>query len=72
MASYLAAAVPTIGPATAFAMSQGNTLISVLWGVVVWREFRGARSATRRLLALMFALFVLGLLAIALAPLFAA
>jgi len=37
----------------------------------VWKEFRRASSRVRRLLALMFVLFVLGLVSISLAPVFA-
>jgi hypothetical protein len=36
----------------------------------VWHEFAGAPPIARRLLALMFVLFLLGLGAIALAPLY--
>jgi glucose uptake protein len=49
-------------------MSQGNTMISALWGVFVWKEFRGASGNVKGLLGLMFLLFVLGLVSIALAP----
>jgi glucose uptake protein len=45
-------------------------MISAVWGVFVWKEFRGANSQVKRLLALMFALFVLGLVSISLAPVF--
>ncbi|MGH9376715.1 MAG: GRP family sugar transporter [Terriglobia bacterium] len=66
--SYVVAYVPIVGPATSFSMSQGNTMISALWGVFVWKEFRGASGSVRRLLGLMFLLFVLGLVSIGLAP----
>jgi glucose uptake protein len=68
--SFVAAYTPMVGPATSFSLGEGNTMISAVWGVFVWKEFRGAGSEVRRLLALMFALFVLGLLSISLAPLF--
>ena len=68
--SFVAAYSPTIGPATSFSLSEGNTMISAIWGVFVWKEFRGATSHVKRLLALMFTLFVLGLVSISLAPLF--
>jgi glucose uptake protein len=68
LANFVASAVPMIGPATSFAMGEGNTMISALWGVFVWREFAGATRGTRVLLALMFLCFVLGLSSIALAP----
>ena len=66
--SYVIAYVPVVGPATSFSMSQGNTMISALWGVFVWKEFSGASGRARHLLALMFLLFVFGLVSIALAP----
>jgi glucose uptake protein len=45
-------------------------MISAVWGVFVWNEFRGANTLVRRLLVLMFTLFVLGLVSISLAPVF--
>jgi glucose uptake protein len=68
--SFVAAYTPMVGPATSFSLGEGNTMISAVWGVFVWREFRGAGIGVRRLLALMFALFVLGLVSISLAPVF--
>jgi glucose uptake protein len=68
IANFVASYVPAIGPATSFAMGEGNTMISALWGVFVWKEFKGADRRVKLLLALMFLFFVLGLLAIALAP----
>jgi glucose uptake protein len=69
IANFVASYVPTIGPATSFAMGEGNTMISALWGVFVWKEFKGATVRVRLLLALMFLFFLLGLTSIALAPL---
>jgi glucose uptake protein len=43
-------------------------MISALWGVFVWKEFRGAGSRVRLYLALMFLFFLLGLTSIALSP----
>jgi glucose uptake protein len=68
IANFVASYVPAIGPATSFAMGEGNTMISALWGVFVWKEFKGATARVRLLLALMFLFFLLGLLSIALAP----
>jgi glucose uptake protein len=68
IANFVASYVPMIGPATSFAMGEGNTMISALWGVFVWKEFRGATDRVKLLLALMFLFFLLGLTAIALAP----
>ena len=49
------------GFAISYGLGQGATLVAALWGVFVWREFRGAPAGTSRLLALMFASFVIGL-----------
>jgi glucose uptake protein len=57
-----------VGPATSYALGQGATMVSALWGVFVWKEFRGAGPAAVRLLALMFVFFILGLAGVALAP----
>jgi glucose uptake protein len=68
IANFVASYVPMIGPATSFAMGEGNTMISALWGVFIWREFNGANARVKLLLGLMFLFFLLGLTSIALAP----
>ena len=68
IANFVASYVPMIGPATSFSMGEGNTMISALWGVFVWKEFRGASSRVRLYLGLMFLFFLLGLTSIALSP----
>ena len=68
IANFVASYVPMIGPATSFAMGEGNTMISALWGVFVWKEFKGATARVKLLLGLMFLFFLLGLTSIALAP----
>ena len=59
-----------VGPAVSYSIGQGATMVSALWGVFVWREFAGAPRAAHMLLVLMFVFFVLGLGAVALAPLY--
>lgn len=59
-----------IGPAVSYSIGQGATMISACWGVFVWHEFAGAPRSARLLLVLMFIFFLLGLGAIALAPLY--
>ncbi|HEX3601982.1 MAG TPA: GRP family sugar transporter [Lacipirellulaceae bacterium] len=49
------------GYAISYGLGQGATMVAALWGVFVWREFQAAKPGTNRLLALMFALFVIGL-----------
>ena len=51
----------TAGAAIAYALGQGATLVSALWGILVWREFAGAPKKSALLNAAMFILFVAGL-----------
>jgi glucose uptake protein len=69
ISSFVAAHAAIVGPATSYAMGQGATMISAAWGVFVWREFAHAPAKAKRLLAPMFVLFILGLSAVAVAPL---
>ena len=49
------------GPAISYALGQGATLVSALWGILVWREFAGAPKKSALLNTAMFLLFVAGL-----------
>jgi glucose uptake protein len=55
------------GPAISYALGQGATLVAALWGILIWREFRGAREGTGILLGLMLCGYCLGLVLIGLA-----
>jgi glucose uptake protein len=66
--SLVAANAHVVGPAVSYAIGQGCSMVSVIWGVFVWREFAGAPAGARTQLGLMFLFFVAGLAAIALAP----
>lgn len=68
ISNFVASYAQMVGPAISYALGQGATMISAIWGVFVWKEFRGADSAARKLLALMFAFFIVGLACVALAP----
>lgn len=68
ISNFVASFVPMIGPATSFSLGEGNTMISAIWGIFVWKEFHGAGVRVKSLLAIMFLFFVLGLSCIALAP----
>jgi glucose uptake protein len=57
-----------VGPAASYALGQGATMVGAIWGVFVWKEFRGAGADVKRLLALMFLFFIVGLTCVALAP----
>lgn len=72
IANFAAASTPrdvNVGPAVSYALGQGATLISVLWGLLVWREFAGGNGRVKGALALMLVLFVVGLGLISVAPL---
>lgn len=49
------------GAAISYGLGQGATLVSALWGILVWHEFRGAPRSSDYLNAGMFVLFVIGL-----------
>jgi glucose uptake protein len=71
VSNFVAAAAPTqVGPATSYAMGQGATMVSALWGILVWKEFRGADTRVKSLLIVMLVLFVCGLALVAQAPLY--
>lgn len=59
--SFAILAGDVAGYAISYGLGQGATMIAALWGVFIWREFANAPTGTNRLLALMFALFVVGL-----------
>jgi glucose uptake protein len=66
--NFVASRAHVVGPAVSYSIGQGATMISAAWGVFVWREFAGAAPLAKKLLALMFFLFILGLFAVATAP----
>jgi glucose uptake protein len=67
--NFVAGRAQLVGPAVSYAIGNGATMVSAAWGVIVWKEFSGAPAGVMRLIALMFILFVVGLGAIAVAPL---
>jgi glucose uptake protein len=72
LSNFVASSAPrevNVGPAVSYALGQGATMISALWGLLVWKEFEGASSRVKVLLVLMFVLFVSGLGLVSVAPL---
>ena len=57
--SYIAAG--KAGAAISYALGQGATMVAALWGVFIWKEFKGASKAVNLLLAFMLVMFVSGL-----------
>lgn len=49
------------GPAVSYALGQGAPIIAAVWGVFIWKEFKGSGRGVSRMLAAMFCLFIGGL-----------
>ncbi len=49
------------GAAISYGLGQGATLVAALWGVFIWKEFKGGGKSVDTLLTLMFVLFLAGL-----------
>ena len=49
------------GGALSYGLGQGATMIGALWGVFIWKEFKGAPKGTNGLLGAMFLFYILGL-----------
>lgn len=57
--SYIASG--KAGAAISYALGQGAPMIAAIWGVFIWKEFRGASKGVYGLLAVMFLFFISGL-----------
>jgi glucose uptake protein len=51
-------------PAISYALSNAAPVVAILWGVFIWKEFRGAPKGTNGLLITMFICFLIGLVLI--------
>ena len=49
------------GAAISYALGQGAPMVAAIWGVFIWKEFKGAKKNVFTLLGLMFVLFIAGL-----------
>jgi glucose uptake protein len=49
------------GFAISYGLGQGATLIAALWGVFVWKEFKGASKSVNNLIFIMFLAYLAGL-----------
>jgi len=59
--SFSIVASSAAGPALSYGLGQGATMVGALWGVFIWKEFKGAPPGTNRLLAAMFVFYAVGL-----------
>ncbi|MGA2408301.1 MAG: GRP family sugar transporter [Bacteroidales bacterium] len=57
------------GFAISYGLGQGATLVAALWGVFIWKEFKGAGIKVNRLIAFMFLAYIIGLILIIVAGL---
>jgi len=57
--SYIAAG--KAGAAISYALGQGAPMIAAFWGLLVWKEFKGASKQTNIMLFFMFMFFISGL-----------
>jgi glucose uptake protein len=69
--NFVASHAQIVGPAISYAVGQGATMVSAIWGVFIWREFANAPQDSRKLIPLMFLFFLAGLGAVAVAPVIA-
>ncbi|MBN2088342.1 multidrug DMT transporter permease [candidate division KSB1 bacterium] len=54
-------AVSAANPAIAYGLSNAAPVVAVLWGVLVWKEFKQAPKGTNTILLVMFLLYLIGL-----------
>jgi len=52
------------GPSISYGLGQGATMVAAFWGVFIWKEFKEAPRGTNKLLTLMFAFYLIGLILI--------
>lgn len=57
--SYIASG--KAGAAISYALGQGAPMVAAIWGVFVWKEFKGGSKGVYSLLGVMFLLFLSGL-----------
>jgi len=57
-------AVKAAGPAISYGLSIAAPVVAAIWGVFVWKEFKGAPRGTNTMLAAMFAFYLISLILI--------
>jgi glucose uptake protein len=69
LAAASAPAAAQVGTVEGYFLARGFPLIAALWGILAWKELKGADPRVKALAVVMFLLFVCGLLLISQAPL---
>lgn len=49
------------GPAISYGLGQGATVVAALWGIYIWKEFKGASKGVQNMLYAMLILYISGL-----------
>ena len=49
------------GPAISYGLGQGATVVAALWGIFVWKEFKGAPKGVGGMLNAMLLIYIAGL-----------
>jgi glucose uptake protein len=49
------------GPAISYGLGQGATVVAAIWGIYVWKEFRGTPPSISKILNVMLLVYVIGL-----------
>jgi glucose uptake protein len=62
--SFSLIAGDSAGYAISYGLGQGATLVAAVWGVFIWKEFKNAPKGTSPYLAIMFLLYIIGLISI--------
>lgn len=60
--SFMAAGAAN--PAISYALSNAAPVVAILWGVLIWKEFKDAPKGTNTLLLTMFVCYIIGLVLI--------
>jgi glucose uptake protein len=51
----------TAGPAISYGLGQGATVVAALWGIYIWKEFKGAPKGVGTLLNFMLVFYIIGI-----------
>lgn len=60
--SFVVASQPSFSVAISFTLGNCATMVATLWGILVWKEFKGASAKSYMYLSIMFLLFIVGIL----------
>ena len=62
--SFMSAQAP-VNKAVSYALSNASPLVAMIWGVLIWKEFKNAPKGTNKFVAAMFFSFLAALVLIA-------